>query len=79
MAQIIRGLLLTVLLVTTFYTTFAEEDEGFGTEVRFKRDVLKGKNGHDLVRSKRYIGRVPVAYMKKTNFQPFQEDNLAPG
>jgi hypothetical protein len=55
-----------------------EEVEENNEIPRFKRDVLKGKN-QDLVRTKRYIGRVPVAYMKKAilpdDLQPYENDD----
>jgi len=45
------------------------------TSTRLQRDVLKGKN-HDLLRSKRYIGRVPISYMKKISspYDGFEDD-----
>lgn len=81
---LIRNILFLLVVAETTLAFPALESylNEFGTEVREKRDVLKGKN-HDLIRSKRYIGRVPVAYMKKAlNLQPYgdvEDENSAVG
>lgn len=54
------------LLISCYFAITVE-----GRGVREKRDVLKGGKDHDLLRSKRYIGRIPVAYMKKVNSLPY--------
>lgn len=72
--------LVFVVGVVSAFTVVKDLEDEFEAEIRDKRDVLKGRNGRDLIRSKRYIGRVPVAYMKKGNTHPtYGDDELSAG